>query len=147
MRNTIIYFGLIALLITSGCATSSTLDDTRAKAPERVKTEVLDYPFQEVREAAKESITNLGLMLDREAKKADTTALYAKSGTNLTKVVLYRSGFGEMVAIYLTPLSETQTKVEVVLQKSNRLEVGFKDYRELVIKQIELVLTAKARID
>jgi len=116
---------LLLLAGCAGCATAGSLDDTRLKAPDRILSEVLQHPYERVYAAARLSLLDLELKIEREDSKAGT--LYAKSSPNLAKVAIYRTGFGESVGIYVTPVDSQQTKIEVVTQKSNRLEVGYKD--------------------
>ena len=62
--------------------------------------------------------------------------LYVKSSPNMAKVVIYKTGFGEHLGIYLSPVPDKGTQVDVVTQKSNRFEIGYKDYRRIILKLI-----------
>ncbi len=73
-------------------------------------------------------------MIDREG--SEEGRIYAKSSPNMAKVVIYKTGFGERLGLYVTSLGDQETKVEVVTQKSNRFEVGYKDYRRIVLKLV-----------
>lgn len=141
MKKLIYLLGVAMLL--SGCATTGTLDDTWKKTPARLKSDILNYSFEQTYDAAKMSILNLGLAFDSEGKIDSTTVLYAKSAANMASVIWMDSGYGEMVGIYLTPLSANQTKVEVAIQKNDRLGVGYKDYRGLILNQIKTILELK----
>ncbi len=131
MKGYALFLG-IALL--AGCATPQSLDDTRLKAPDRVVSETFAYSYEEVYRAAKRSCEDLEFVISREFPQEGR--IYAKSPPNLAKVVIYKTGFGEHLGVYVTPLSAGQTQVEVATQKSNRLEVGFRDYRRVILKLI-----------
>lgn len=126
--------GLLGLLLVAGCATAQSLDDTRLKAPDRVVSEVFPFPYAEVYTAARRSCLDLDLVIDRESPEEGK--LYVKSSPNMAKVVIYKTGFGERLGLYVASLGERETKVEVVTQKSNRLEIGYKDYRRILLKLI-----------
>lgn len=143
MRKIIFVIMTAWAIFISGCATTGTLDDTWKKAPGRLKEEVINYSFDKTYDATKMAILNIGLALDSEGKKDNTTMLYAKSTANMAKVIFFGTGYGEMVGIYLTPLSETQTKLEVAVEKTYKLDVGYKDYRGLIINQIKTILELK----
>ena len=138
MKNFLIF--ILSIFFISGCATTASLDRTRINAPERLKGDVLNYSFDEVYKASKMAILNLGLALDSEGKKDKVTVLYAKSTADLMKVLAFGDAHGEMMGIYITPISEKQTKVDVAIQKQYLLDLGYKDYRGLVINQIKTIL-------
>ena len=125
---------LVGVLLLAGCATAHTLDDTRQKAPDRVISEVYPFSFEEVYTAARRSCLDLELGIEREDPK--TGILYATSSPNMAKVLIYKTGFGEHLGIYLSPDEKQGTRVDIVTQKSNRLEIGYKDYRRINLKLI-----------
>jgi len=104
------------------------------KAPDRVVTDVLDYPFERVYASARLACLDLDLTIEKEDPVEGK--IYAKSAPNLAKVAIYRTGFGESVGVYVTSLDPQRTQVEVATQKSNRLEVGYRDYRKAIAKLI-----------
>lgn len=143
MKKLFFVFGVLALIL-SGCATPGTLDDAREKAPKRMQSEVIDHPIDKVHEAAKSAVFNLGLSLESESTRGETRVIYARSPASVTKIIWAGNGYGELVGVYMTPVSETQTNVEVGVQKSNKMEMGYKDYRGLVLNQIKTLLAPKA---
>ncbi|MBI1952940.1 MAG: hypothetical protein HYS41_02320 [Candidatus Omnitrophica bacterium] len=124
----------LIVFLLAGCATARSLDDTRLKTPGRVVSDTYDFAFDEVYRAARQSVLDLEFVVEREVAREGK--IYAKTAPNMAKVLIYKTGFGEHVGVYVTPLSERQTKVEVATQKSNRLEVGFRDYRRVILKLI-----------
>ena len=132
MRTTLL--GIAAALWVAGCATAGSLDDTRAKAPDRVVSDAFNHSFDRVYAAARLSCLDLDLAIEKEDRQRGR--IYAKSSPNMAKVVVYKTGFGEHVGVYVTKIDDQKTKVEVVTQKSNRLEVGYKDYRRIILKLI-----------
>ncbi|GEM_PF-6454795 len=138
-----ILLGLLGALMVAGCATPASLDDTRIRAPGRVVWGVFDYPYKEVYKAARSSLSDLDLIIERENEAEGK--IYAKSSPNMTKVIVYKTGFGEHVAVYVTDLGEQGAKVEIVTQKSNRLELGYKDYRNILLKLVHARLEGNKR--
>lgn len=137
MGFVILFLGIFVIF---GCATTKSLDKTWEHTPDRLKAETLNYSFDKVYKAAKMAILNLGLALDSEGKKEETTVLYAKSTANMTKIFMFGTGYGEMMGIYITPVSENKTNIDVAIQKKYLLDWGYKDYRGLVINQIKTIL-------
>ena len=132
----IILFITISILI-SGCATINTLDDTRNKAPKRVKSVTFLFPYENVFKAAKEACQDLGLTIYSEDEVKGR--IYAKSTWRFLSVLRNEGvfGSGEQIGIYLTALiNEPYTKVEVAVQKSNLLDLGFTDWRHRILKLI-----------
>ena len=125
---------LLGIFLLGGCATARSLDDTRLKAPDRVVSDTYAFAFDEVYRAARQSVLDLEFVVERELPQEGK--IYAKTAPNMAKVLIYKTGFGERVGVYVTALGERQTKVEVATQKSNRLEVGFRDYRRVILKLI-----------
>jgi uncharacterized protein YceK len=136
MKKTAI--GLI-LLALSGCATTSSLDDTRTNAPHRLMSATYSYPFDDVYRAAKLAILDLGLALESEDKQSGS--IYARSTANMAKVFWFGTGYGETVGIYLTPMSD-KTRADVAIQKTYKLDMGYKDYRGNLLGLIQTHLDA-----
>ena len=118
---------LIIAGMFSGCATTGSLDDTRNRAPSRIMSNTYNYPFEQVYTAAKLACLDLGLALESESKEQGK--IYARTTANMAKIFWFGTGYGESIGIYVTPLAETQTRVEAVIQKTYKLDWGYKDYR------------------
>ena len=119
----------------SGCATVDTLDATRERLPKRVKSITFLYPPEDVFQVAKKACHDLGLTIYSQ-DEADGK-IYAKSSWKFLSVLRNEGviGSGEQVGIYFTTLSDgPYTKVEVVVQKSNLLDLGFTDWRQRILK-------------
>ena len=121
----------------NGCATVNTLDTTRTRLPERVKSCSFSYSYKEVFQAAKEACQDLKLSIYAEDEKEGR--IYAKSSWRWVSVLLTQGtfGFGEKVGIYVTALDELDTRVEVVLQRASLLDVGYADWREKILELIK----------
>ena len=126
-----------AVVLFSGCATVNTLDKTRASHPERAVSFTFDYPYFSVYAAVKKACKDLKLVVYSEDQKK--SKVYAHSHLRWVPLILTQGtfGFGEKVGIYLKPLGEDKTKVEVVLQKANLLDIGYADWRKRLKKAIE----------
>jgi hypothetical protein len=131
-----VYLILGTAFLVNGCATVNTLDTTRTELPERVKSSVFDYPYSEVFQEAGDVCKELKLAIYAEYE--DEGRIYAKSSWRWLFVLATQGtfGFGEKVGIYITALDEFSTKVEVVVQKTNLLDVGYADWR---VKILELL--------
>ncbi|MBI3318470.1 MAG: hypothetical protein HYZ90_04895 [Candidatus Omnitrophica bacterium] len=132
---------LTGFLVLSGCATTGSLDDTRLKAPARVMSDTYEAPFGEVYTATKLACLDLGLAVENESQTQGK--IYARTTANMAKIFWFGTGYGESIGIYLTPIEENQTRVEIVTQKTYKLDWGYKDYRGNLISLIRTHLNAR----
>ena len=86
-----------------------------------------EAPLNNVYTAAKLACLDLGLAIESESQAEGK--IYARTTANMAKIFMFGTGYGESVGIYLTTIEEKKTKVEVVTQKTYKLDWGFKDYR------------------
>lgn len=135
-----IALGLACVFLLVGCATTGSLDDTRANAPARVMSDEYDASFMDVYAAAKQACLDLGLAIENESQSEGK--IYARSTANMAKIFMFGTGYGESVGIYVTKLGENKTKVEIAIQKTYKLDWGYKDYRGNLLNIIRTHLAA-----
>ena len=127
-------FIIIAFL--AGCSTVNTLDTTREKRPHRKKSSMFNYPYDEVFSAAESACKKLGLQVYyRDEGKGK---IYARSLVRWLSVIFV--GYGEKVAIYIIPVEEDYIETEVVVQKVYLLSVGYVDWRDKILKEMDKIL-------
>jgi len=122
----------LAISLFLGCATVNTLDKVREEKPERKRVSGLSYGYDEVFTAALKACKDLDLRVySVDIEKGE---IYAKSLVRW--LLLIPVGFGEKVAIYVVPVDDQSTNVEVVLQKVYLLSIGYTDWRQKVLNAI-----------
>lgn len=129
----IIVMGLIGL---SGCAMTMMdgLDSTKAKAPHRLVVETFNAPYDKVFETAILACAESGLRIISNSK--DQGKVYAdRIPTG------WDDHSGETIGIYLTRVSESQTRLELAIQKNNSLDMGYQDFRAIVLNLVRAKLT------
>lgn len=132
---------LIAGLLLSGCATMGSLDSIKKSSDKRVASEVFNYPKGKVFQAAKLAVADAGLGI--QMANEDEGKIYAKSAAKMTQLFWTGTGYGEYVGVYLIPIDENSTKVDVVVQKNYLLDIGYTDYRNIIMNNIRTILKSQ----
>ena len=136
--KSIIIFTLI--LFVSACSTVNTLDTTREERPYRKKSSMFKYPYDDVFAAAQAACGNLGLRIYHQNKEKGQ--IYAKSVVRWFGLIFV--GYGEKVAIYVMPVEEDYVQTEVVVQKTYLLSIGYVDWRDRILKEMDKILEGKS---
>jgi len=122
----------LVILLFLGCATVNTLDKVREEKPERKRVSVVNYSYDEVFTAGLKACKDLDLRIySVDIEKGE---IYAKSLVRW--LLLIPIGFGEKVAIYVVPVDDQSTNIEVVLQKVYLLSIGYIDWRQKILNAI-----------
>lgn len=117
-----------------GCATMGSLDRVREKSPKKVLSEVYPYSSKKVFQATRLACLDVGLAITHSSVKEGK--IYAQSPASVSRLLWVEEGYGEKVGIYLTELGNRSTSVEVVLQKAVFTDIGYKDYRGILLNLI-----------
>lgn len=129
MRTSILLVAFAALL-ASGCATTQTVKEAKGQGTSRVYRHGYDTVYHATLSAAKEK----KLEVAEDDRKAHRLIL--------TQGVSWK-GLGEKVAVFITPMARTRTKVEVV-SKPVLAPLNFQpDWQQALLDQIDTELAAK----
>lgn len=132
---------LLLSFVLSSCATVGTLNGVRKSGDKRVVKEIFPYPKDKVFKAAKIAVADAGLGI--QMANEEQGKIYAKSAAKMTQLFWTGTGYGEFVGVYLTPIEENKTQVEVVIQKSYLLDIGYTDYRNIIMNNIRTQLSSQ----
>jgi uncharacterized protein YceK len=120
----------IAALLASGCATTQTVKDAKGQGTSRIYHHGYSMVYRATLSAAKEK----KLEVAEDDHKAHRLVL--------TQGVSWR-GLGEKVAVFITPMTRTRTKVEVV-SKPVLAPLNFQpDWQQALLDQIDAELGAR----
>jgi hypothetical protein len=129
MRTSVILIALSALL-ASGCATTQTVQEAQGQGAIRIYHHGYSTVYRATLSAAKAK--------DLEIAENDRKA----HRLILTQGVSWK-GLGEKVAVFITPMARTRTKVEVV-SKPVLAPLNFQpDWQQALLDQIDAELGAK----
>jgi hypothetical protein len=129
MRAWVLLVGFAALL-AGGCATTQSVKDAKGQGTSRVYHHGYGTVYRATLSAAKAK--------DLEIKENDRKA----HRLILTQGVSWK-GLGEKVAVFITPMTRTRTKVEVV-SKPVLAPLNFQpDWQQALLDQIDTELGAK----
>lgn len=139
MRRSISLITVLYLsFILSSCATVGSLNGVRQKGDRRVIREVFLYPKDKVWKAVKIAVADAGLGI--QMVNETEGKIYAKSPLKMTQFMWTGTGMGEFIGVYVTSIEENKTQVEIVIQKSYLLDIGYTDYRNIVMNNIRTQL-------
>jgi len=129
MRTSVLLVAFAALL-ASGCATTQTVKEAKGQGTSRVYRHGYNSVYRATLSAAKEK----KLEVAEDDRKAHRLIL--------TQGVSWK-GLGEKVAVFITPMTRTRTKVEVV-SKPVLAPLNFQpDWQQALLDQIDTELGAK----
>ena len=129
MRTSVLLVALAALL-ASGCATTQTVKEAKGQGVSRVYHHGYSTVYRATLSAAKTKELEVAEN-DRKARRLV-----------LTQGVSWK-GLGEKVAVFITPMTRTRTKVEVV-SKPVLAPLNFQpDWQQALLDQIDAGLAAK----
>ena len=129
MRTSVLLVAFAALL-ASGCATTQTVKEAKGQGTSRVYRHGYNSVYRATLSAAKEK----KLEVAEDDRKAHRLIL--------TQGVSWK-GLGEKVAVFITPMTRTRTKVEVV-SKPVLAPLNFQpDWQQALLDQIDTELAAK----
>src|SRR5512146_2657210 len=129
MKAPIFLVALVALLM-GGCATTQTVKEAKGQGTSRVYRHGYNTVYRATLSAAKEK----NLEIAEDDRKAHRLVL--------TQGVSWK-GLGEKVAVFITPVTHTRTKVEVV-SKPVLAPLNFQpDWQQALLEQIDAELRAK----
>lgn len=129
---------IFASLFIVSCVSLQSLDNIRSSGDYRVERSAFTYPKEVVYKTIKNVIGELKLTIISENKEEGV--IYAKSSLKMNKLLFSDNTMGKYVAVYIKPISQNATSVEVV-QKSYFPEISSADLRNIIINK------TKARLE
>jgi hypothetical protein len=129
MRTSVLLFAFAAFL-ASGCATTQTVKEAKGQGTSRVYHHGYSTVYRATLSAAK-------------AKELEVAENDRKSHRLILTQGVSWKGLGEKVAVFITPVTHTRTKVEVV-SKPVLAPLNFQpDWQQALLDQIDAELEAK----
>ena len=129
MYNRLFVIAIVLLsAFTSGCATMADARYARGEGLSRV----FDAPYDTVWKAVPEALSSLGLPVAADNKP---------EGYILAERGMTAFSWGEKVAVFVSKVSEKQTKVEVVSKRALATNITAADWGSEVLQRVDQILS------
>ncbi|HTL47619.1 MAG TPA: hypothetical protein VL688_06095 [Verrucomicrobiae bacterium] len=135
MRNPPIvrlFFCALSIAFLAGCTTTHNIHGFRGKG----KSATFDVAFMDAWESAKEA----GNMMGLDIKEENLDAKYIVFGKRVSLM-----SYGEVVGVYVTPVSDGKARVEVVSKPKVRTNIFAPNWEDKYLESLTSLIHARQR--